>query len=45
VDFATWTKRLMKKGLERVEEGPTAADHKAAGPQSLAVKREYPSFF
>lgn len=44
MDFVTWTKRLMKKGPERVEEEHTVEEHTVVEPCSPAVKREYPRF-
>jgi len=44
VDFVTWTRHLMKKGLEHVEEGHTVVEHTVVEPCSPTVKREYPRF-
>jgi len=39
VDFVTWTRRLMRKDPQHVEE-----EHTVVEPCSPAVKREYPRF-
>ena len=44
MDFVTWTRHLMKKGLEHVEEGHTVVEHTVVEPCSPTVKREYPRF-